>query len=244
MAFSDKIKQAALRAALKLGMFKQAPAADVLESLPEPFRGALLSMYSGQLQRGSDGELHALDPYTRTAPKYGMWLYESCRRLKPRQTLEVGLAFGFSTVYFLAAVHENGSGLHAAIDPLQDYWHGIGLRHAENLGMAHAFRFYNEKSVSALVKLAADNQRFELIFIDGNHRFDDVLVDFTLSAEICPLGGYIVLDDVRLPSIRRVESFILNNRADFSKISTPLRGIVAFQRTGDDAREWRHHVDF
>lgn len=44
-------------------------------------------------------------------------------------------------------------------------------------------------------------EKFDLIFIDGSHRFDDVLVDFTLAAELCPIGGSIVFDDAFMKSI-------------------------------------------
>jgi predicted O-methyltransferase YrrM len=202
-------------------------------------------MYAGQLQSGSDGELHELDSGTRINPEGGMWLYETCCHLKPKQTVEIGLAYGFSTIYLLAAIYKNGSGFHIAIDPFEDRdWHGIGLCQSEKLAMKHAFHFINEKSVPALADLARNNQRFELILIDGNHRFDDVLVDFTLSTEVCSSGGYIVLDDTWMASIQRAVSFIRKNRADFSEIVTSVPNMAVFKRIGDDLREWNHYVDF
>jgi hypothetical protein len=83
-----------------------------------------------------------------------------------------------------------------------------------------------------------------VIFIDGNHRFDDVLVDFTLSAELCPMGGCIVMDDMWMPSIRRAVAFIRSNRNDFEEIKTPVSNIAAFQRICADGRQWHHYVEF
>jgi len=221
---------------------------ECLSPLPNHFRTRLLSMYAGEQQTGLDGGLYSLDRNTRIAPDGGMWLYKMCRALKPKQTLEVGLAYGFSTVYFLAAIHENGSGLHTAIDPFQYApnfpWKGIGVAHSGKLGMAHAFRLIDEKSVFALARLASGSQKFELIFVDGNHRFDDALMDFTLSAELCPIGGCIVVDDLWMPSLQRAVSFIRKNRTDFREIAGPISGMVAFERLCQDNRRWDHYVRF
>jgi predicted O-methyltransferase YrrM len=210
---------------------------------PQPFRSALLSMYNGELQLGTNDGRHSLDGKTAIGPEQGMWLYDLCRKAKPKTTLEIGLAYGYSTVYFLAAVRENGVGYHSAIDPFQNSsWHGIGRRQPQNLGMSDSFRFIEEKSVSALVHFADRGETFEVIFIDGNHRFDDVILDFTLSADLCPMGGCIILDDMWMPSIRRAVTFIRSNRKDFEELKIPVSNIAAFRRIGKDMRAWNHYV--
>jgi hypothetical protein len=59
-------------------------------------------------------------------------IYELCRKVKPQATLEIGLTYGFSTIYFLAVLAENGNGRHSSIDPYQrchpGRCAGIGLR--------------------------------------------------------------------------------------------------------------------
>lgn len=221
------------------------PSADeALSPLPEPFRSALISMYAGEPQLGSDGERHNLDATTRISREQGIWLYNLCRDAKPKATLEIGLAYGYSTVYFLAATRDNGGGYHTAVDSYQGHWHGIGLLQPRSLGMCDYFRFIEEKSVSALVHFADRGEMFEVIFIDGNHRFDDALADFTLSAELCPTGGCIVMDDMWMPSIRRAVAFIRSNRNDFEEIKTPVSNIAAFRRIRADERDWNHYVEF
>lgn len=87
-------------------------------------------MYAGDGQRGTDGENHSINPATGISPAEGMWIYELCRKIKPQATLEIGLAYGFSTLYFLAALAANNSGQHTSIDPYQmkvpGQWAGIG----------------------------------------------------------------------------------------------------------------------
>lgn len=220
---------------------------EILSSLPQPFRSALLSMYAGDPQLGEDGERHSLDPTTGIRTAEGMWIYELCRKMKPQATLEIGLAYGFSTIYFLAALAENGNGHHSSIDPYQrcatGRWAGIGLAHGRRFG-GDRFRFIEEPSFAALTHLADQSERFDVIFVDGRHMFDLALTDFTLSAELCSTGGFIILDDMWLPSIQRVVAFIRANRRDFTNVETPAANISVFRHVGTDDREFKHFVEF
>ncbi len=215
-----------------------------LEDLGPLFRERLRSMYSAEPQPGNNGAVE-LDKITRISEPQGMWIYETCVKLKPKRSLEIGLAYGFSTVYILAAINRTGSGHHTALDPFQkDSWHGVGALQAKQLGMEPSFQMLEEFSVSALARFATQKDEFEFIYIDGNHRFDDVLVDFTLAAEVCPMRGNIILDDMWMPSIQAVVSWIRLNRKDFQEIPTPIENIVQFERIGNDIRRWDHFVPF
>lgn len=222
------------------------PTEQVLARLPERFRSQLLSMYAGEPQKGANGEMIAIDSVTRIGPPQGMYLYDLCRELKPKKTLEIGLAYGFSTIYILAAHHENQSGgSHTAMDPCQaSTYHDVGRTQPETVGMAHTFRFFPERSYPTLSELWRQGEGFEFIFIDGNHRFDDILTDFTLSAALCVVGGYISLDDMWMPSIQRAASFIRKNRTDFEEVRTHTWNIAAFKRVAKDTRAWDFHVEF
>jgi predicted O-methyltransferase YrrM len=183
-----------------------------LEDLRPAFRQRLKSMYSGELQPGNNGPVE-LDKLTRISEPQGMWIYETCRRLKPKGSLEIGLAYGFSTIYILAAIDQTGAGHHTALDPFQrSYWHGVGALQAKHFDMERSFEMLEEFSVTALASFATQKREFEFIYIDGNHRFDDALVDFTLAADVCPMGGHIVFDDTWMPSIQTVASWIRLDR--------------------------------
>ena len=212
---------------------------EVLAPLPEPFRDKLVSMYSAESMVGIDDQNHAIDSLTRISPTQGMWLYEQCRSTKALATLEIGLAYGFSAVFFLAAVANNGRGRHTAIDPFQrTQWHGIGLANVRAAGADSSFQFIEDRSDRAATDLARKNASFDVIFIDGNHRLDDVLVDFYLSAPLCRIGGLIVFDDMWMGSIQTVVSFVRSNRRDFVEITTTHPNISVFRRTGEDLRRW------
>ena len=78
----------------------------------------------------------------------------------------------------------------------------------------------------------------------GDHRFDRVLFDFSLASFVCEPGGHIILDDMWMPSIQRVASFIRLNRPDFTEVRTPVRNVAVFRMTGADTRQWDHFVPF
>ena len=220
-----------------------------LADLGGPFEAALASMYAGTAQKGADGVRHEIDDSTRISAEEGMALFSLCRAGDGVDTLEVGLAYGFSTVFLLAALADNGGGQHVAIDPYQDIdWDGIGLTTAIDViaaaGASVDFALLPERSEMALTDLARQGRTFGLTFIDGYHRFDDVLVDFTLAARMCPEGGVIVLHDMWLPSIAAVASFLRTNRVDFAEVQTGCPNLFAMRRIADDERDWTHFVAF
>ena len=244
----------------------QAAPEEMMRPLGDPFRSLLASMYRGEPQVGDGGRRFDIDGHTRIAAREGMWLYDLCRSTQPRRTLEVGLAYGFSTLFFLAALKANGQGEHWAVDPAQSMlWKGVGAARASVVGMDESFHFEPEPSLQALSRFAREGLSFDVIFIDGAHLFDFALVDFVLASNVCAPSGYIVFDDVWLPAIRKVVSFIRTNRPDFTEAQTPVRrlwsqwsphdpgnvvrnialtNLALFQKTGKDARDWSHFVDF
>lgn len=216
-----------------------------LDLIGDPFAEVLRSMYSQQPQWGTDGQKHALDSTTRVSIEEGLFLYRLCRDSGARETLEIGCAFGFSTIYFLAALSSSADARHFAIDPLENsYWKGIGAKKVEELGMGSAFTLLEEVSTVAIPQLGTGKHRFDVIFIDGGHRFDDVLVDFTLSAVLCKQGGFIVFDDTWMPSVRKAISFVRRNRADFAELAVSVSNVSVFRRTSEDRRAWNHFEDF
>ena len=66
---------------------------EILSPLPQPFRSALVAMYNGEPQLGSDGEPHSLNRVVLIGRDQGMWLYNLCREARPKAALEIGLAY-------------------------------------------------------------------------------------------------------------------------------------------------------
>lgn len=142
---------------------------------------------------------------------------------KPSRTLEVGLGFGASALTILATLRENrvAGAMHTAIDPFQvtGLWRASGLRVVADEGHASCFRHLEEFSCFALPRLAAANESFDFIYVDGSHRFEDVFIDFYYASKILRVGGIVLFDDCIDRHVRKVIDFIHSN---YSEILSPL----------------------
>lgn len=166
---------------------------------------------SGRIE-SPNGDTLNLFP-TSISHEEGMALYQLIRTTKPKHTLEIGMAYGISTLFICQAHHDNGFGQHTAVDPFErKRWQSIGLSNIRRAGLEGILRFYEHASHEILPQLIQRNERFEAIFIDGSHLFDYAMVDFFLVDKLLDVGGYVVLDDISLPSVRKLLSFVLRNR--------------------------------
>jgi predicted O-methyltransferase YrrM len=147
-------------------------------------------------------------------PLCGALLQEVIRAVRPAVAVEVGLAFGISTLYILEALKETGGDKLIGMDPAQhdNHWRGGGMHNIRQAGYESLYEFHESASQQVLPKLAAEGQRIDFAFIDGWHTFDHTLIDFFYIDQILKVGGILVFDDVSYPPIRRVCDFILTNR--------------------------------
>ena len=214
-------------------------------ALPDDSEALLESMYDGEPQIGADGSAHDMDNVTYIPREQGMILYHLCLERKPEVVLETGLAYGFSTIFMLTALRENGQGRHIAIDPYQTrHWKGVGAQRGLQLGMNNRFDVIEDRAEYVIPKFTAERLRVQLVFIDGDHRFDSAMLDFTLAARLCEVGALIVIDDLWMPSIRCLVRYIETNRKDWRPIPSPLANIYILEKTGKDERDWNHFVRF
>ncbi len=208
-------------------------------------RAKLESMYRTQPQRGADGAMHELHASTRISPEQGELLATFHEKLRPKVSLEVGMAYGYSTLYMADAMHRGGYGYHLAIDPFQhSAWHGIALASLEELGFQHRVKLVDDFSASALPRLRDQGVRADFVYIDGQHTFDAVLVDVCGADRLLNPGGLLILDDMWMPSIRKVAAFVRANYAHLVEVPTPVENVFCVMKQGEDARGWDHFVDF
>jgi predicted O-methyltransferase YrrM len=153
---------------------------------------------------GRNGDVHEL--HSEIDREEGEFLRDIIRN-DPSilKTLEVGCAYGLSSLHICAALKERDGASHTIIDPFQDtQWDGAGVRNLEDAGIEF-FELLQEKSEISLPRLLERMEgEFDLIFVDGWHTFDHTLVDCFYATRLLRIGGYLVLDDVDLPSVGRV----------------------------------------
>jgi predicted O-methyltransferase YrrM len=139
----------------------------------------------------------------------GNFITKIIRENKPVKTIEVGCAYGISSLYICSAIHGTNDCHHTIIDPFQSTdWKNIGKLNLERAGINY-FDIIEEPSEIALPKLLSAGKKYDFGFIDGWHTFDHTLVDFFYLNRLIKVGGIIAIDDVGYPGINKVVRYIM-----------------------------------
>ena len=150
--------------------------------------------------------------------------------LKAKHTLEVGLALGASCLAF-AATHRDlchvPNKQHVAIDPHQStIWDDAGKLLLEKANLSNYVDVREGFSHVVLPQLLQEARKFDLIYIDGSHIFENVFIDFYYSDKLLTKQGVILFDDSSDPHVRKVTNFIETNfkniyeKLDLSRLRT------------------------
>jgi predicted O-methyltransferase YrrM len=146
-------------------------------------------------------------------PAEGAWLQQIVHDIRPAESLEIGCAYGVSSLYICEALcsgyaseaSPSGTRRHIVVDPFQStQWRGIGVRNIRDAGFASLVDFREERSEVVLPRLLQEGVRLDFAFIDGWHTFDQVLVEFYYVNRLLRVGGVIAFDDANRRSINRV----------------------------------------
>jgi predicted O-methyltransferase YrrM len=171
----------------------------------------LLSIFSSGSVVSEDGKIRSIHP-TAISREEGKFLQEMIRSVRPQVSVEVGCAYGISSLYICEALREVNATKHIIIDPYQHAaWEDIGLANLKRAGYADIIDFHELFSYQYLSRLTEEKVTVDFAFIDGNHAFDYVLVDFFLIDKLMRPGGVVVFDDLSYPSIRSVCQYVLSN---------------------------------
>ncbi len=168
------------------------------------------------------------------------FIFDFVKRNQFRKTLETGCGYGKSAVSIMAATGQQ----HIVIDPFQTNYKYGGINNIKKLGFEGALKYYEEYSHTVLPRLFEKGERFDFIFIDGDHRFDGQFMDFYYSDLMLKEKGYILFHDTWMRSTAHMESYINSNRKDYTRVETGLRNLALFQKTDKDKRGWMHFKGF
>lgn len=164
---------------------------------PARIRAVIDRIQSSGIVTGGDGQTHEIGRWSLT-PNRGRLLGQLCRAAGVEATLEIGMAWGLSTLYILEAladVHPDAAA-HVVMDPFErERFYDGGLSAIREAGAEHMIDFAYEPSEIVLPRLLEQHREFDLVFIDGDHRFDGVFVDAVLANKLLRPGGVMVLDD-------------------------------------------------
>ena len=155
-------------------------------------------------------------------------------------TAETGCGYGKSAVSIMAATGKP----HIVIDPFQRNYNYGGVNNIKKAGFGDLLNFQEDFSHAVLPRLVDKKEKFDFVFIDGNHQFDGILIDFYYTDYLLNQGGYFMFHDTWMHSTQLVIAFIRKNRPDYKWIDSPLRNIAIFQKNGTDHRNGMYHRGF
>lgn len=156
------------------------------------------------------------------------------------KTLECGFAYAKSASHIMAATRSK----HIAIDPFQEKYQNLGIENIKALGLDHFLELHEDYSHQVLPKLVDRKEKFDFIFIDGDHKFDGIFVDFYYADLLLKTDGYVLLHDTWMRSTQLVIAFIKKNRKDYLYTKTPCRNLALFQKVAEDERNGMHYKEF
>jgi predicted O-methyltransferase YrrM len=137
------------------------------------------------------------------------FLQKMVKEAKPEQSLEIGLAYGISTLAILDELKNSGNPYrHIVIDPFQDSWQNIGLLNIERAGFSDHVTFERKFSDQVIPKLYYENYRIQFAYIDSTKVLDILMTDVYFITKILNVNGLLVLDDCGFPGIRILVRFL------------------------------------
>ncbi|MDH5379453.1 MAG: class I SAM-dependent methyltransferase [Cyclobacteriaceae bacterium] len=179
-----------------------------------------------------------------------------------KNTLEIGLAYGGSATLLLHTLKQKliDNFSHTAIDPYQSSWmKNYGVKHVDKLGFSNNFKFFENFSELVLPELLSQNKKFDLIYIDGSHLFENVFIDAYYSFQLLNINGILIFDDcadkgvfkaitnfkrINSTSIKKVD---IRKYVKYSRIKNLLYPMASklgkvqmqvFEKTNDDKKYW------
>lgn len=170
---------------------------------------------------------------------------------KAVNSIEIGLAYGFSTLYICEGLlHNKQNPKHTIIDAWQtqpDKYANIGLDLLAKAGVKDIIEFHGEKSQIVLPRFLGDNRKFDFAFVDGNHRFDYVFLDLFYLGQLVRSGGVIFMDDYNAPGIKKATAFFVKNlgwRIEDDDADKEREWVILRTSEKEDTRKYDYFIDF
>lgn len=168
-------------------------------------------------------------PFRRNSihPYEWIYLHNSCMTEQPKKILEIGVYCYTSSFAFLKYLETNKDAILYSVDPLHRM---ATLWHKDPQVNSRWFRVIS-RSQDFLPHL---NEKFDFIFIDGDHSNEGVKEDFRNCMKIISDNGTIVLHDTgsrklknAILELEKEERFIWHT--GYSKV--PSHGIAIWRKT-------------
>jgi predicted O-methyltransferase YrrM len=163
----------------------------------QSIRARIREIYQNGYVIGDDDARYPIAPIS-VASWRGEFVRDLCLAEHASSSVEVGMAWGLSTLYIIEALLANGASgrAHVVIDPMQtSMFHNAARRTLRESGVDEMVEFYEAPSDLVLPRLISEGRHFDFAFIDGDHRFEAAFLDVVFVDRLLKPGGVVALDD-------------------------------------------------
>jgi predicted O-methyltransferase YrrM len=145
---------------------------------------------------------------SETSREQCAYLQDIIRKNHFTDSLEIGFAFGTSTLSIVEAVAAN-NGRHTVIDKFEiTAYGGSGLDLVRQAGYADRLEFVEKFCYETLPEYMLAGRKFDFAYIDSTKQFDWLMIDFFYIDKMLKIGGIVTFDDVTFESIRKLLRYI------------------------------------
>jgi hypothetical protein len=141
----------------------------------------VIGEWCAKKQRGRDSDLYKkVGAFFRPNYERGLLIYSLIHEYNVKSFLEIGFGRGYGTLCAAMAMHENGGGKIVTVDPNFDNAHIDRLKQAfprEWFDLINFVPGYSQEYLSD------NNDPFDFVYIDGDHRYEAVKRDWELCKE-------------------------------------------------------------
>lgn len=157
----------------------------------------------------ADDSGRRLHLHSHTSLDQCLFIQKMFDEVKPQRTLEVGLAYGISSLFILEKHKQYGSQnqAHLIIEPYP--WGNTAIHNFQKAGVLQFAKIINQLSDEVLPALYLNKHSIQMAYLDTTKLFDVVLQDFYFIDKILDINGIIIIDDCDTTGINLVARFIL-----------------------------------
>lgn len=150
-------------------------------------------------------------------------LYRAVSEHGSVDALEIGMAFGVSSLSILSGLRKTGGRL-TSIDPYVGWPSArqAAINHIAQAGFEEAHTHIADFSFRALPRLLLDGTTFDFIYIDGAHDYDNVIIDYLYADKLLRRGGIVGFNDVGWPDVWPVVRRI-SKRSDYQEVDLGVK---------------------
>ncbi len=141
-----------------------------------------------------------------TSPGRGEELYEWVRRNRPVDCLELGFAYGVSTLYIAGALESIGQGKLTSVDRevVRDFEPSAAAMveraslsaRVELVHEASSYNWFLHRKLREQTRDGVAVPCYDFVFLDGAHTWEDDALAFLLVDKLLRPGGWILFDDL------------------------------------------------